>query len=375
MEKLKICIDARMINDSGIGTYMRSIIPYLIDKFSVTFMGDESKITSYLNTLEIAEYDKIIPFSPRIYSVSEQLMYPFLVPNCDIFWSPHYNVPFLPIKAKKRVVTIHDMNHMVRKESYSYFANKYAEIFMTKAVNKADAIITVSNFSGKEINRYFETGDRLRVIYNGIDKDHFKSVRDLQDSDAIKSRYNIPDNYLLYVGNIKPHKNIVGLLESYSVLRRKFKHDVVLLLVGRKEGFIQGQKDINDILEDLSLTEEKDVFFRSEIDHRSLHVIYSLAKVYLFLSYYEGFGLPVLEAQACGCPVISSNVASLPEVCGDSAVLVDPDDYIEIAYAIDTLLTDGAYRKKMIESGKKNIERFSWKKSAEEHVSVFKELF
>ena len=147
--KLKgiIAIDARMINDSGIGTYLKNIIPHFITNFNVILLGDKRKLLAFEND----EKNNIINFTEKIYSLKEQLRYPIIIPKCDIFWTPHFNAPIFPTKAKKCITTIHDVNHLAFEGGLGYFKKKYARFLYLNALNRSEEIITVSNFSRNEI--------------------------------------------------------------------------------------------------------------------------------------------------------------------------------------------------------------------------------
>ncbi|MEF3279926.1 MAG: glycosyltransferase family 4 protein [Elusimicrobiota bacterium] len=349
---MKIVIDCRMIASSGIGSYIVNIVPFIINKFKVYLLGDREKIRKFLSV----EDEKIIDFNTNIYTLTEQLLYPVKIYSCDIFWSPHYNIPLLPIKAKKLMVTIHDVYHLAFKNTLTLKQKLYADLMFYVATRKPDIILTDSNFSKKEIIKYTKTSKNIEVVYNAVDEKLFFS------SDNVSK-----EDYILYVGNIKPHKNLIRALEAFSLIKNsklKFK------IVGKYENFITFDKKaiekINNNSERVELT--------GYVDNDKLRYLYQKAKLLLFPSLYEGFGLPPLEAMACGCPCVVSNVASLPEVCGDAAYYVDPYSVENIAEGIEKVLADESLRQDLIRKGFENIKRFSWEKSANKIIEIIESL-
>ena len=327
---IDLCIDARMAFSSGIGTYIREIVPYFRhSRFRPVLLVDQ------IGRDWCKEFDQIL-FDPPIYSLREQLFYPIKIPRCSLFWSPHYNVPLLPIRAKKRVATIHDACHLA-------FGTKamqwYAKWVMSKAIDCSERVLTVSQFSKEEIERRLGKG-HLDVIPIGVNLSRF--MRRAPD-ETIRAKYRLPDRFVLFVGNQKPHKNAEGLVRAFS--KSKISH-LELVIVGRG-------------------TE------RGEVDEVDLPALYSMATTLVFPSLYEGFGLPPLEAMSCGCPTVVSKAASIPEVCGDASLYFDPLNEDEMASAILQVVESPQL---WIEKGFERIKQFSWKESAERHIRLFEEI-
>jgi glycosyltransferase involved in cell wall biosynthesis len=293
--------------------------------------------------------------------------------SCDIFWSPHYNIPLAPIRAKKRLLTIHDVFHLAFIDQLSFKQKIYARSVLNSAVKISDLIVTVSNFSKSEIVKYTKTGrGKITVIHNGIDTEKF---RELDDAALIpvKKKYDMPEKFILFVGNVKPHKNLKRLLGAYEILIKKGITDYDLVIVGKKEGFITGDSEVFSILNNNSILREK-VLFAGYIDNSDLPAVYNLASLLVFPSLYEGFGLPPLEAMACGCPTVVSNAASLPEVCGDAAYYIDPYDIENMAEGMDRVLNDDTLRQDLIKKGFEREGLFSWGESSMEHLKIFDEI-
>ena len=359
MYRMKLIIDFRMHDASGIGTYIKNIVPYLLNNFDITLMAQKKDIEQYHFFNKV----NIIDCSSKIYSIEEQFELFKTIPECDVFWSPHYNIPLLPIKAKNRLVTIHDVFHLAFLDTLNFKQKIYAKLLINQAVDRSGNILTVSEFSKNEIVKYTKTTKSIDVVYNAIDFDKFKVINDKKNLDKVKEKYNLPKSFILFVGNVKPHKNIKNLLLAIKTLSTNF------VVVGKKDGFITGDENILEIIEQNALQER--VFFTGYVQDEDIPALYNLAKLFVFPSFYEGFGIPPLEAQACGCPVICSNAASLPEVGGeDSVMYCDPYNANDIKEKIELVLADENLQEVLVKKGFENIKRFSWEKSAKEIIKV-----
>ena len=362
-----LCIDARMIFCSGIGTYLQNVLSGL--KKQKNFHCKVALLVRPQDAQDprLKAYDKIVCSAP-IYSVQEQLVLPFLVPSSDLFWSPHYNIPLLPIRAKKRLVTIHDVYHLSIFSKLKLKEKIYVKTVFSQAFRKADRIITPSNFSLSEMGRYFpKKKEKIKVIHNGVDFQHFSATQTREKLSAIKNKYHLPKNFFLYVGNIKPHKNLQGLLQAFEKISQDL-NNYNLVLIGQMKGLrrtalisqmIEGQSKIK-LLENVTASE--------------LPAFYALAKGLILPSFYEGFGLPALEAMAAGCPVIAAKSSSLPEVCGEAAYYIDPHDFKSIALAMKKLACDGVLRDNLRAKGFERVQKFTWASSVKKHLQVIEEL-
>ena len=349
---LFIVVDARMVNASGIGRYIKNLLPYVFDRFNVVLIGDKDELRGYFKEIPIIEC------KASIYTVKEQIGLSLKIPKCDVFWSPHYNIPILPIRAKKRIVTIHDVYHLAFQHILSLPQKIYAKFMLNKAVKRSDIVLTVSEFSKQEIIKYTGTSKDIKVIYNGIEPSWYK-----EQPVSLSER----DNYILYVGNVKPHKNLVRALKAFLLLKEK---NLKFKIVGKKDNFITADMEVKKIAQKLGNRVE----FLGYVRDNELKKLYRKAKLFLFPSLYEGFGLPPLEAMACGTPVIVSKVASLPEVCGDAAYYVNPYDINDIARGMETVLKDKGLQKELIQKGLKRVKLFSWEESAKKLIEVIEEV-
>jgi Glycosyltransferase len=206
---MRLCIDARMIHSSGIGTFLQNLIPLIAkDPFEVILLSKEP----HPNQMSIR-------FTSPIYSLAEQVFYPWKIPSCDIFWSPHYNAPLLPIQAKRRVVTIHDVCHLA--QPFPKVRRAISHFLLQNACKKSDQIVTVSSFSESEIQKYLGVAkEKIQVIYPGVNVQEFSPKKD-------KGK----DPFFLFVGNRKAHKNLATLIKAFEQLKQK---NYRLVIVGKK---------------------------------------------------------------------------------------------------------------------------------------------
>lgn len=342
-----------MINHSGIGTYIKCVIKALLNDYDLTLIIDEQRIIdqTWLNKV------KIVQCSAPIYSLREQIRLPLEIPPCEIFLSPHYNIPLLPVKAKKRIVIIHDVNHLVFYSQLSLIQKIYAKLFLKRATIISDTVITISNFSEKEIRKYIgKISKKINVLYYGIDDSTMGKRLQPGESNRIRLKYNLPDNYILYVGSAKPHKNFYVLLKAFYLLLKDFP-DQKLVVVGLSKSQVKQ----SGFLESVVLKNKElltSLIFTDYVPDSELPFIYKHAAFLVFSSYYEGFGLPPLEAMINYCPVIASNAAAIPEVCGNAALYFDPHSELELYKKMKIFLLDLNLRNNFVRKGAENLARF-----------------
>ena len=322
--KKHICLDARMYQHSGIGVYLLQLIHKIRSDKSV-------KLTLLVPELDIPEFKDIpqIELNAPIYSIKEQLLYPLRIPACDIFWSPHYNMPILPVRAKKRWVTIHDIYHLRFAHSLGWHERIYAKIFLSVACRRSEKIFTVSNFSRKELLHFFSVNEKIQVVPNKVDIEKFSRQYPSPFSETVLKKYQINFPYILFVGNVKPNKNLITLIKAFEKIQSRVD-PVKLLIVGKKEGFIKNDNEVGQYLESHNEWMES-IFFTGSVSHDELPIIYQKASLFVFPSIYEGFGYPPLEALAAGIPVLCSNADPMPEVCGDKVFYFPPKDIEQLS--------------------------------------------
>ncbi len=311
----------------------------------------------------------------------------------DIFFSPHF-LPASVLKKSKRVITIHDLSFKHHSQFFSFSRKLWHFLtFPEKQVKKADRIITDS-FSTKEdlVKIYGIEPERIDVIYLGIGPEFKPKIKNGPKLKEVKDKYALPDNFVLYFGTIEPRKNLILLIKAFENLKEKFlKPDLETSWAGL-EGYATGQKKeifndlklviagargwlYKDILEQVKKSKfKKDIVFTGIINNKDKPYLYNLADVFVYPSFFEGFGFPPLEAMACGAPTIVSNTSSLPEVVGDGAIMIDPYNADELAFAMRRILEDENLRNNLVTKGLKQSKKFNWDKTAKQVLKVFKEL-
>ena len=368
---MRIAIDARKLRDYGIGTYVRNLLRHLsrIDtttEYVLLCHGRDCGMADELGD----NFRAVLENAPG-YSVQEQFRIPLVLrrEGIDLFHAPHYVLP--PLTPCKSVVTIHDCIHL-RFPQYlpSRLGYAYARASLWTAAHRSNRVLTVSEASKRDILKYFHIPpDKIDVIYNGIDE-RFGQPPHPDEIARVRERYQLNDPFVLYAGNIKPHKNLERVIESFHLLRRGGGMDQVkLLIIGDQ---ISKYATLRRAVHKYKL--HKHVRFFGFVPDQTLAVLYRLASVFVFPSLYEGFGLPPLEAMASGTPVITSNVSSLPEVVDDAALLVDPHDASAIAGAMRRVLTDRALRDDLVRKGLARTAQFSWDRSVRRVRAIYSEV-
>jgi glycosyltransferase involved in cell wall biosynthesis len=364
---MRVAIDARKLHDFGIGTYIRNLLRQLarIDH------DTDYVLLSPPTDLDVAaqlgpNFRSVLEPSPN-YSLREQIHVPWVLhrERPDVFHAPHYVLP--PATPCRSVVTIHDCIHLMFPQ---YLPNKaayaYARASMWAAVKRSSRILTVSEASKRDILHFFNVApEKIEVVYNAID-DHFWLTPPEEEVARVRERYQLDHQFVLYVGNIKPHKNLVRLIDAFDELRRTGLEDLKLLIIGDE---ISKLPALRRAVHRHKL--HKHVRFLGFVSDGTLRILYRLASVFVFPSLYEGFGLPPLEAMASGTPVVTSNQSSLPEVTGDAAVLVDPYDVDSLVDGIRRVLTDATLAAELRRRGPERAREFSWAHSVEKTRRVY----
>lgn len=361
-------MDARMINHTGIGRYIRNILRNIdeidgTNQYSV-LINDASE--SLKESGNIRFYTT--RFKVPIYSIREQFMLLSDIRRLDpeIVHYPSFNVPRLC--AVPAVVNIHDLTYLVQPEACPNFAARiYAGYMFRMTAKKAARIITGSEYTKKDIVKHLGVAPgRVTVIYNGVDSS-FRPLEKGTDAERVALKYGITGDFIFYVGNHGANKNLKRLLEAFSILKRD---DCQLILAGKTD---PRRKPLYDLVGTLGL--EGRARFIGAVPDEDLPHLYSMAKLFVFPSLQEGFGLPPLEAMACGTPVVSSDSTSLPEVVGDAAVLVDPADTGSIKDGMEKVLASPSLRSELKEKGLMRVKQFSWRVAAEKTLKVYEEVF
>ena len=367
---MRIGIDARKLHDFGIGTYIRNLLRHL-----ARLDGDtEFVVLAHPADCEavgsLGENFRAVPEWAANYSVAEQIRIPLALrrERVMLFHAPHYVLP--PLVRCRSVVTIHDCIHLMFPQYLpGRLALVYARTSIALASRRATRVLTVSESSKRDILRFVDVPtDKIDVIYNAYDERFGVEPRE-EDVIRVRERYQLHDEFVLYAGNVKPHKNLERLIEAFDLVRKRGLDHLKLVLIGDE---ISRYAALRRAVHSHQL--HKYVRFLGYLPEETLAVMYRLAGVFVFPSLYEGFGLPPLEAMASGTPVVTSNVSSLPEVAGEAAVLVDPYRPEAIADGIERVLSDETLRRDLRAKGLARARQFSWEASVTRVREIYGEV-
>ena len=368
-----IGIDARMYGyaQTGIGNYIRHLLQDILtidqENNYVIFLMPEDFDDFTISNKRI----KKVKVNAKWYSWKEQLFFPLALykEKLDIMHFTHFNSPILYFK--KSIVTIHDitpyffpghkMKSPVRKIGF--------RLVFFASVKKARKIIAVSHSTKNDIVKYFKINpDKIEVFYEGSDG-QFKVVEDKILVENFKKKYHFTKPFLFYTGVWRNHKNLVGLIKAFKIVREKYQLDINLVLGGKEDPYYP---EVRATWEKLGL--QNDIIPVGFIDQKEMPLFYNAAKAFIIPSFYEGFGLIGLEAMSCGTPVISSNRTSLPEIMGSAAIYFDPKNTEEIAEKISLVFTNKNVYNKLRSSGLKQVRKYSWNKMCKETLDLYKKV-
>lgn len=279
----------------------------------------------------------------------------------------HFFNFILPRKIKSKTInTVHDMNYIRYPETMSKTNYNIHRKNLQRSCRDADFILTVSQNSKNEIMEFMNVSpDKIDIASPAVDTNIFHPIK---DCGWIKDKYKIPGGYILYFGTLEPRKNITSIIKAFKTVSEK-NADINLVLAGQKGWMYE---EIFRLIQDLHLQDR--VVFTGYVPEEDAPALYSCAEAFVFPSLYEGFGMPPLEAMACGTPVIVSNTSSLPEVVGDAGILVDPHDIENISFEMDRLINDSEVRKTLSEKGLEQSRKFTWEDSARKVIEVYNRL-
>jgi glycosyltransferase involved in cell wall biosynthesis len=367
---VRIGIDARKLHDFGIGTYIRNLLRQLArldqhTEFVVLCRPEDREALAALG-----ENFRPVPETAGNYSIAEQVRVPYALKRegVTLFHAPHYVLP--PLVRCRSVVTIHDCIHLMFPQ---YLPNPaalaYARTSIAMAARRATRVLTVSESSKRDILRFVATPpEKIDVIHNAYDERFGIEPRE-EDVVRVRERFQLHDEFVLYAGNVKPHKNLERLIQAFHLVRQRGLDHLKLVIIGDE---VSKYASLRRAVHKHQL--HKYVRFLGYLPEETLAVMYRLAGVFVFPSLYEGFGLPPLEAMASGTPVVTSNVSSLPEVAGDAAMLVDPHEPEAIADGIFTVLTDETVRRTLRQKGIERAKQFSWEASVRRVRDIYREV-
>jgi len=373
---VRIAIDIRRMNEFGVGTYTRNVVRMLarLDTENEYFLLGHRQKATEIGALPENFQSFQVPSSetPRGYFEAHAVVRRL---KCDLvhvpylFWLPrHLPCPY--------VVTVHDiLDHMYRAHNGSGFTRSLHFHLTRRVLKNAARIFAVSQFTKGEVQKLFGIDPgRIEVIYNAIDPRFLTGHATDADRQLLAERYQITYPFLLYAGRISPHKNLVRIIEAFSALKAELAkqevyHDLKLIIIGDE---LSKHPDLRRTVVRGGV--QNDVRFLGFVPIEILRIFYDAAKVFVFPSLYEGFGLPPLEAMAHGTPVLTSNTSSIPEVVGPAAVLVNPENLFEMMRALQRMLLDSQLREKLRQASYEQVKKFSWERSVAAVLASYRDV-
>ncbi|MFA5318715.1 MAG: glycosyltransferase family 1 protein [Patescibacteria group bacterium] len=382
-------------NKTGVEWYAFNVIKQIVKtgqnnvQFVLYFQGKPNEWLRELEKKENVEIKQLRwPF--KFLWTQGRLSLEMLLHAPDVLFIPASAMPI--IHPKNTITTIHDVGFMKYPEAYGKWQLKYLKWSTKFAIKHASKIITISEFSKNEIIKYFKVdSNRIFVTLLACDTEKFRIINDQEKIKNVLAKYKIDAPYILFVGRLEEKKNIIGLLESFSLLKERGidSRDVIqknihttpasssfeegneiklpqLVLAGSK-GYSWDKAE--ELIKKNNL--QNNIILTGYLPEEDLPYLYNDAELFLFPGLYEGFGMPILEAMACGTTVITSNTTSCPEVGGEAVVYVNPDNYKEIAEVIKQVLEDNNLRQNMIKKGLERVKEFSWEKCGKETLEIF----
>jgi glycosyltransferase involved in cell wall biosynthesis len=369
---MRIGIDARFNRSPGVERYYSSLIKNLL------LIDKRNEYVVYYPSLEHLVHNRIdqknvnfIVLPAHVYSFHEQFLLAYRIrkDQIDVFHATNSWVTpiFCPCPL---VVTIHDMCPRTHPELIKLKARTYSKFMLPYAVWGADKILTVSEYSKKEIVKFYPQAEqKIWVTYNGVDP-IFREAKNHEEIETTKKSYGIEGKYILYIGAIMKHKNILGLISAYKQLPSSLKSRYMLLIIGRK---IPDHDEIfNEVLK---ATGGETIQLIQFVRQSDLPFLYSGATAFVFPSKQEGFGIPLVEAMASRLPIVSSNCTVMPEICGGAAIYFSPESLDSMKNAIEQILTDKDLREKLSNIGFERSKQFSWNISARKTLNIYEEAY
>jgi len=369
---MRVAIDIRRAGDFGVGTYTRNVIRELARQdhdHTYLLIGRPShfeEMGKLPANFELLHYDA----PPGSFQTHFHLPLVLSERRVDLLHMPWFYAPALvPCPL---VITVHDLADLFLNPRGPEIVQAGRRYFARRAMIKASRILAVSQTAARDVVRAFGVPEsKVAVIHNAVDDRFAAEPYPSADEARILERHAVTGPFVLYAGNIRPHKNLTRLIEAFAIVKGELRDHpqlgaLKLLVIGDE---LAKHADLRRAVVRARVRE--DVRFLGFVPHPVLRVFYTRARAFLFPSLYEGFGLPPLEAMAHGTPVVTSDASSLPEVCGDAALLVDPEKVFDIARGIQQVLTDEDLRRQLIARGRARVQHFSWSRSAQQIRAVY----
>ena len=356
---------------AGIGRYCRELVQALIEldaenEYVLFFAGSPSPDQRRALQARFGGHPNVrlrpVPIPERwLVRIWHRLRIPLPVETftgpLDIFHSPDFTLP--PVRDANKLVQIHDLSFLRVPEHADPRLRRFLEMTVPRCVHEADLVLADSQHSKRDTVELLQVpSERVMVILGAVESS-FRPVRDVKELERVRACYDLPESFILGLSTLEPRKNFGGLIEAFDQLlsRTSLPHHLV---IGGGRGWLY--ESIFRRVAELGLEEK--VHFLGFVADENLTALYTLADAFAYPSFYEGFGLPVLEAMACETPVVASNASSLPEVVGEAGLMVSPTDTKGLAFALERILTDQSLRDTMISHGSEQAKRFTWERAA-----------
>lgn len=370
VKKVAILATAIGQRNRGIGQYEKAVLPHLVEELlrlgsAVTLIVSKDAPDMPFRAGVRVRRLPVQRDSTWLRLLAEQVVVPWVSRGADAFVSLESVFPFLPVAARSRIVVVHDVHVLRHRRDPSGYPEDYgrpyklwANLATQRAVSAATKIVTVSQFTKDEIRDMFGTpAEKIIPIHNGLDQTRFRFSRGGTDP---RSTFSLPSAYYLYIGPFSRKKNLRVIIEALALAKPGDAWHLPVVVAGdTRRSALYGST--LDLVRQRGL--EKYFHFLGSVPDQEIPPLYANARAFIYPSYYEGFGLPPLEAMACGTPVIASNRSSLPEILGDAALYIDPDDPLTLIECLKKV-QGSAIRRKMIALGLKRAGLFRWERTA-----------
>ena len=374
---MRIAVDIRRMYEFGLATYVRNVVRTL---------GRVDTVNEYILVGSAARFEKLgtLPENFHFHPLQNpeatfanylEMHRAMNALEVDLIHVPHTFWRPLITKAPF-VITVHDLLDYMYRARTSNGMRRSIHSYMTRQVmHHAARIFAVSKFTKRDVARYFNVSpDKIEVVYNALDESFMRGHSTDAEQAMIRGRYQVDSPFLLYTGRISPHKNVARIIEAFSALKAELAKegtypDLKLIIIGDE---VSKNPDIRRAVIRSGMQHE--VRFLGYVSIDVLRIFFDMAKVFVFPSLYEGFGLPPLEAMAHGTPVVASNTSALPEVVGNAAMMVNPENVFEISRALQRVLTDQSLRERMKAAGLEQVQRFSWDTSVRRMLDVYEQV-
>ena len=374
---MRIAIDIRRMYEFGLATYIRNVVRTLgrIDSTNEYYLVGAAARFEQLG--ELPQNFHFLPLqNPETTFANYLEMHKVInAHQVDLIHVPHTFWRPLITKAPF-LITVHDLlDYMYRARTNNGARRMMHSYFTRQVMHHAARIFAVSNFTKRDVGRFFNVKpEKIEVVYNALDENFLRGHSTAAEQAIIRGRYQVDSPFLLYAGRISPHKNVARIIEAFSALKGELAKegtypDLKLIVIGDE---VSKNPDIRRAV--IRSGEQHDVRFLGYVSIDVLRVFFDMAKVFVFPSLYEGFGLPPLEAMAHGTPVVASNTSALPEVVGNAALMVNPENVFEISRALLRVLTDQSLRERMKAAGIEQAHRFSWDASVGRMLEIYAQV-